>query len=81
MNQDWRNIPMFCGEDLDRLPLLEMGAFIALADPTDPYSNKICRNPLLDVIERFGSFSEFLMGHFYYMKGKNCLREGRWMNI
>ena len=27
MNQDWRNFPMLCGEDLDKLPLLEMGAF------------------------------------------------------
>ena len=74
MNQDWRNFPMLCGEDLDRLPLLELGAFIALADPTDPYSNIICRNPLLDGIERLGSFREFLMGHFYF-DYRNYLKE------
>ena len=45
MNQDWRNFPMLCGEDIDKLPLLEMGAFISLADLTDPDILKIISSP------------------------------------
>ena len=56
------DFPFLCAEDYDKLPLAEMGPFVAVKDP---YGEILRLNPYFNNIKVIGSFREYLMGHFY----------------
>lgn len=56
---------LYCAEDLDKFPFLEMGPCVVMEDPFDAGVERLYSNPYFNGIERIGSFKEFLMGHFY----------------
>ena len=60
--EDYKHL--FLADDLDRLPLFEMGPVLSMQDPYDPYVERIYPNPYHNNIERIGSFKQYLMGHY-----------------
>lgn len=65
----WRNgysdETLYCADDIDRLPLFEMGPCVVITDPFDAGIERMYPNPYFNGIERIGSFKEYLMSHFY----------------
>lgn len=57
--------PLHLAKELDRLPLFEMGPVLSMADPFDPYVERLYPNPYHNNLERIGSFKQYLMGHYY----------------
>lgn len=62
---DYSDDTLYCAEDIDRLPFLEMGPCVVMTDPFDAGIERLYPNPYFNGIERIGSFKEYLMGHFY----------------
>lgn len=62
---DYSDETLYCAEDIDRLPFLEMGPCVVMTDPFDAGIERLYPNPYFNGIERIGSFKEYLMGHFY----------------
>ena len=54
---------LFLAKELDRLPLFEMGPVLSMADPFDPYVERLYPNPYHNSLERIGSFKQIGRAH------------------